>query len=271
MDRLSRAGIDVPGLEIRIVERCTSTNAVLACADDAHSAHPVLLAAEQQTAGRGRHGRRWRSARGAGATFSIRQSLNCGQSRLAGLSIAVGLSAARALRRLGARGVAVKWPNDLMCIDGTQPARKVGGVLIESVPVGQRRMAVIGAGLNIAPQPVVDVNTGFACLQEFVPEIDAPQALARIARPWIEAVLQFQRDGFAPFKARFERRDCLRGRVITTTLDDLPSGVAEGVDNTGALQVRVGPSLRTVGVTMPRRSAFTRARRSSAGAATARR
>ena len=60
MDRLSRAGIDVPGLEVRVVERCTSTNAVLASADYAHDAHPVLLAAEEQTAGRGRHGRRWR-------------------------------------------------------------------------------------------------------------------------------------------------------------------------------------------------------------------
>jgi len=33
----------------------------------------------------------------------------------------------------------------------------------------------------------------------------------------------------------------------TTTLDDLPSGVAEGIDDSGALLVRVGPSLRTVG------------------------
>ena len=135
-----------------------------------------------------------------------------------------------------------------MRIEGTQTPRKLGGVLIESVPVGQRRMVVIGLGLNIAPQPVVDLNTGFACMQEFDPGIDAPGGLARIAKPWIEAVLLFQREGFAPFKPRFERLDCLKGRLITTTLDDLPSGVAEGVDASGALLVRVGPSLRTVGV-----------------------
>ena len=135
-----------------------------------------------------------------------------------------------------------------MLLDGTQPPRKLGGVLIESVPVGQRRMAVIGLGLNIAAQPVVDLPNGFACLQELEPAIDAPGTLARIARPWVEAVLLFQREGFAPFKARFERRDCLKGHVVTTTLDDLPSGVAEGIDDSGALLVRVGPTLRTVGV-----------------------
>ena len=80
-----------------------------------------------------------------------------------------------------------------------------------------------------------------------MPGIDAPGALQRIARPWIEAVLLFQREGFAPFRERFERRDHLAGRTITTTLDDLPSGVAEGIDAAGALLVRVGGSLRSVG------------------------
>jgi len=274
----------LPGLSIEVLARCESSNTVLVDRarrsgglDDtapsrpgeleppisgpmplleatrhgrrAGDTQPCLLVAEQQTRGRGRWGRSWQSTAGASLTCSL--ALPFTPPDWSGLSLAIGVVLAEALDPAGPRDgpwIGLKWPNDLMCIDGTQPARKVGGVLIESVPVGQRRMAVIGAGLNIAPQPVVDVNTGFACLQEFVPEIDAPQALGRIARPWIEAVLQFQRDGFAPFKARFERRDCLRGRVITTTLDDLPSGVAEGVDNTGALQVRVGPSLRTVGV-----------------------
>ena len=57
MDRLAKAKIHVPGLEVRVVERCTSTNALLR---DDRSPGAVLLAAELQTAGRGRHGRRWR-------------------------------------------------------------------------------------------------------------------------------------------------------------------------------------------------------------------
>ena len=46
MDRLDAADIRVPGLEVRVIERCTSTNALLR---DERSAGPVLLAAELQT------------------------------------------------------------------------------------------------------------------------------------------------------------------------------------------------------------------------------
>jgi BirA family biotin operon repressor/biotin-[acetyl-CoA-carboxylase] ligase len=210
---------------------------------------PCLLVAEQQTRGRGRWGRSWQSSVGASLTCSL--ALPFTPPDWSGLSLAMGVALAEALDASGPSGgasIGLKWPNDLMRVEGTQPLRKLGGILIESVPVGQRRMAVIGLGLNIASQPVVDLHTGFACMQEFEPTIDAPRALALIARPWVDAVLQFQREGFAPFKARFERRDCLKGRLVTTTLDDLPSGVAEGIDASGALLVRVGPSLRTVGV-----------------------
>jgi BirA family biotin operon repressor/biotin-[acetyl-CoA-carboxylase] ligase len=274
----------LPGLSIEVVARCESSNTVLVerarrsgglseavpsrpgeleppisgpmpllattrLGRRAGDTQPCLLVAEQQTRGRGRWGRSWQSSVGASLTCSL--ALPFTPPDWSGLSLAMGVALAEALTPAAPRdgaSIGLKWPNDLMRVEGTQPLRKFGGVLIESVPVGQRRMAVIGLGLNIATQPVVDLQTGFACMQEFEPGIDAPAALARIARPWVEAVLQFQREGFAPFKPRFERLDCLKGRVVTTTLDDLPSGVAEGVDDHGALLVRVGPSLRTIGV-----------------------
>jgi BirA family biotin operon repressor/biotin-[acetyl-CoA-carboxylase] ligase len=208
---------------------------------------PCLLIAEQQTRGRGRWGRSWQSTAGASLTCSL--ALEFAPPDWSGLSLAIGAALADALDPAGNRQgahLALKWPNDLLWVDASGHARKLGGVLIESVPVGQRRMAVIGVGLNVAPQPVVDLNQGFACLQEIDPSIDAPAALARVARPWIEAVLQFQREGFTPFRARFQRRDHLAGHPVTTSLDDLREGVAEGIDAGGALLVRVGESLRSV-------------------------
>ena len=199
MDRLSRAGIDVPGLEIRIVERCTSTNAVLACADDAHSAHPVLLAAEQQTAGRGRHGRRWRSARGAGATFSIRRRMACEQRRLAGLSVAVGIASARALRRLGARGVSLKWPNDLMV-----SRRKLGGILIETRPRARSgagaaaagSVVVVGIGINCRAQPRLGarLGRGVASLDEVLRlPVSRNAVIGAVAREVLVALAAWER------------------------------------------------------------------------------
>ncbi len=156
MDRLAEEHIRVPGLQVRVIERCTSTNALLRQEPSTASA---LLAAELQTAGRGRHGRRWHSARGAGATFSIRRAMRCEQRRLTGLSVAVGVASARALRRLGARGVALKWPNDLLL-----RRRKLGGILIETRPVpgpsGPGSVVIVGIGINCRTQPRFGARLG---------------------------------------------------------------------------------------------------------------
>jgi BirA family biotin operon repressor/biotin-[acetyl-CoA-carboxylase] ligase len=161
MDPLLKGKIRVPGAEVRVIERCASTNALLQeeMRQDENSPRPVLVAAELQTAGRGRHGRRWRSARGTGATFSIRRRMDCEQRKLAGLSVAVGLSSARALRGLGARGVTLKWPNDLMA-----RRRKLGGILIEtrSSPAGGADgcVVIVGIGINCRRQPRLGARLG---------------------------------------------------------------------------------------------------------------
>jgi biotin-(acetyl-CoA carboxylase) ligase len=66
MDKLDGAAVVLPGVEVRVVQRCTSTNDLLLKENDT-----VLVAAEEQTEGRGRRGRRWHSAPGAGLTFSL--------------------------------------------------------------------------------------------------------------------------------------------------------------------------------------------------------
>ena len=188
MNPLDPSQIRVPGLEIRVVGRCTSTNALLR---DDRSAVPVLLAAELQTAGRGRHGRRWRSAPGAGATFSILRSMRCEQRRLAGLSVAVGISSARALRRLGARGVAVKWPNDLML-----NRRKLGGILIETRPRGTGSVAIVGIGINCRRQPRLSarLGRGVATLDELTRRpVSRNAVIGAVAREVLRALAAWER------------------------------------------------------------------------------
>jgi BirA family biotin operon repressor/biotin-[acetyl-CoA-carboxylase] ligase len=132
---------------------------------------PCLLVAEQQTRGRGRLGRDWVSSTGASLTFSL--ALPLAPADWSGLSLAVGLALAEALEPLPQAGAGapprlrLKWPNDLWLVD--DPAapgrgRKLGGILIETVSVGQRRMCVVGVGLNVLPQPVPDFPHGYASL-----------------------------------------------------------------------------------------------------------
>jgi BirA family biotin operon repressor/biotin-[acetyl-CoA-carboxylase] ligase len=162
MDRLDESKIRVAGLQVRVVERCDSTSTRLR---EETSAAATLLAAEVQTAGRGRHGRRWRAARGSGATFSIRRRMACGQRRLAGLSIAIGIAAVRALRRLGARGVSLKWPNDVMV-----KRRKLAGILVETLPAARGSLVIVGIGINCRRQPRLDarLGRGIAALEDLL-------------------------------------------------------------------------------------------------------
>jgi BirA family biotin operon repressor/biotin-[acetyl-CoA-carboxylase] ligase len=103
--------------------------------------------------------------------------------------------------------------------------------------VGERRMMVVGVGLNIQLPPGMD-PAEVASLDEFDPLATAPSTLARVLLPLIQAVQAFETAGFAPFAARFEVRDLLRGRWISTTDAALPQALALGVDGEGALQVR---------------------------------
>ena len=274
----------LPGLAVEVVESCESTNTELVerarrmsgLADQqltrpgeleppisgpiplaettplgrrANDTQPCLLVAEMQTRGRGRLGRSWQSGENTSLTFSL--ALRFEPPDWSGLSLAVGVALAEALDprtdRTGPR-VALKWPNDLMWYDGQGASRKLGGILIETVPVGRRRMAVIGVGLNVAPMAAADLSHGYAHLQEFIPGIDPPAALRRVARPLVAAVLQFQRSGFAPFKARFEQRDDLAGRPVHAGAAEQPiDGVALGIDDLGALCVQVGETVHTLG------------------------
>ena len=203
---------------------------------------PCLLVAEQQTRGRGRQGRAWQSASGRSLTFSL--ALPLLPASWSGLSLAVGLALAEALDPAApdaAPRIGLKWPNDLWLLDAPGRGRKLGGVLIETVAVGERRMAVVGIGLNVLPQTLsVDSNTGFACLQELWPEVDAPAALHRVALPLALSIKAFEAAGLAPLLPAYRRRDLLYGHPVTTTQPGLPAGVAEGIDDQGALLLRAG-------------------------------
>jgi BirA family transcriptional regulator, biotin operon repressor / biotin---[acetyl-CoA-carboxylase] ligase len=218
---------------------------------------PCLLVAEHQTRGRGRQGKEWQASLGASLTFSL--ALPLAPADWSGLSLAVGLAVAETFDPQppgGTPRLGIKWPNDLLLIDPATPGsaaplgRKLGGILIETVQVGDRRMAVVGIGLNLLPLADDDADRplswGYACLQELQYGLTAPAALAKLALPLVQMLQTFEREGFAPLQARFAARDVLRGHAVTTTLPGLPVGTADGVDDTGTLWLRVAGQRRPV-------------------------
>ena len=256
----------LPGLSIEVVQSLDSTNSELT--DRLRNAsrvqqvrresrvndlYPQLLVAIDQTAGRGRLGRRWHSTPGSSLTFSLALPLN--RADWSGLSLAVGLAVVEALDPQGRR-LGLKWPNDLiLCEPGDDPAdgqgasrlgRKLGGILIESVSVGDQRAAVIGIGINVLPQPVAEADYGVAALKEVWPDATPQDTLTRIGEPLVRTLLAFERDGFAPLQEAYARRDVLRGQLVRTSDAAMPEGVAAGVDADGALKVAGGGQTRRV-------------------------
>ena len=233
-----------PGLTVEVLAETGSTNSTLLERIRQGDTAPGLLVAEAQTQGRGRLGRQWVSEPGASLTFSL--CLPMRAADWSGLSLAVGLALAEALDPLSpdqAPHIGLKWPNDLMLLAPGEPTRKLGGILIESLPAAGQRMAVIGIGLNIAPVPLVDSmaawSQGRAHLQALHAQMDAPAALHRVAAPLQAMLRAFEQGGFAPMRQGFAARDVLVGQTLNTTLADAPQGVADGIDDDGALVLRV--------------------------------
>ena len=250
----------LPGFSVEVLPEIDSTNSELMRRARASQHAPTLLVAERQTAGRGRLGRVWDSGSGDGTgvlpslTFSL--GLPLAPRDWSGLSLAVGVSVAESLDP----AVRLKWPNDLWLADD----RKLGGILVETAsfasaqPVGglgglgglggvAPRYVVIGTGINITPRAVVQGDKASnrpAALQELVPGIDAPAALARVARALVSTVQAFEALGFAPFQARFNTRDVLQGRTVR--LSDGTEGRAHGVDAQAALLVHTAQGLQTI-------------------------
>ena len=226
----------LPGFTVEVLPEVDSTNTELMRRARVGLIDPVLLVAERQTAGRGRLGRPWAGEAGASLTFSL--GLPLAPADWSGLSLAVGVALAESLHP----DVRIKWPNDLWLHD-----RKLAGILIETAGTGAAaapRCVVVGVGINITERPAQGLSTPPAWLRELWPDADAPQALARIALPLVQALQGFEAQGFGAFRGRFHARDALAGRTVV--LSDGLQGEARGVGADGALLVHTASGMKQV-------------------------
>ena len=201
-----------------------------------------VLLAERQTGGRGRRGRTWASPLAAHLYLSVARHFGGGLARLGGLSLVAGVAAAQALHALGHTGVRLKWPNDLVVVDG-DGLRKLGGLLIEGGGEhGGPVRAVIGLGLNVHMPATFarDIDQPW-CDLDALGGTHARNAVAAVVLSHLlPALAEFDRDGFEPFLARYAAFDALAGRAVSLHLHDGDmTAVAEGIAHDGALRVRL--------------------------------
>src|SRR5690349_4026788 len=204
MDRLDASAIVLPGVEVRVLERCTSTNDVLLVEAPAR---PVLLAAEKQTAGRGRRGRRWYGAPGSAITFSLGRTVRRPLREVSGVALVAGVAVVRALRALGASRVALKWPNDLVVDDA-----KLGGILIESRARAGGAFAVIGVGLNFRRDVTLELRLRrrIAALERLIVPAPRNAVIARVGAELMQALELFEQRGLEALRREWEQLDADR-------------------------------------------------------------
>jgi BirA family transcriptional regulator, biotin operon repressor / biotin---[acetyl-CoA-carboxylase] ligase len=236
--------------DIEILPQATSSNSVLL--QRAGSTVPIggahrgsVLAVEMQTAGRGRMGRTWHSGLGSSLTFSLLWRFDCGLNALSGLSLAVGVAIVRALNVLGAQGAQLKWPNDILTVQG-----KLGGVLIEAQGdmLGPSAV-VIGIGLNctlpasLAPQ----IGQPACGLDEITAAMPSRNQLLAVSLQELACVLiQFAKDGFVSLREEWEQYHIHQNRNVHLHMPDGSnvSGVALGVSDSGELRMETAQGER---------------------------
>lgn len=159
------------------------------------------VAADHQTAGRGRRGRAWHSPPGAGLYLSWIARPRFDQSMGGALPL---LAAAAAAELVAERGVTptLKWPNDLL-VDG----RKLAGILCEARGTPAAWTAVVGVGLNVrAPAGGWPADVPGVALDERAADPGPPRALAGALLTGLERWLaRVERAGLAPVLEAWHR------------------------------------------------------------------
>jgi BirA family biotin operon repressor/biotin-[acetyl-CoA-carboxylase] ligase len=235
-----------PRFRVEIIDTCESTNTLLLDRAQAGAPSGSVVACERQTAGRGRRGRNWLSAPGASLTFSLLWRFPPGTAPLTGLSLAVAVALVRALTRLNAPGIRLKWPNDILMGDA-----KLGGILVETLSGGGAPVAVIGIGLNVRlPRQLAEAITGGATdLASVMPTPPSRNLLlARLLDELGSMLTKFARCGFSTFTAEWLSYHAYTGRTVHILSDGLPplQGRCAGVDNDGALLLETAAGVRRV-------------------------
>jgi BirA family biotin operon repressor/biotin-[acetyl-CoA-carboxylase] ligase len=133
------------GSEVLVFDQTASTNDVVAHMARSHAAEGLVVFAESQTKGRGRHGRVWASPRGKGLWFSVLLRPKLKPSATPRLTVMASVAVARAVRKASGLDVRIKWPNDL-----TVNGKKVAGILTELHAEGDEVLAaILGIGIDV--------------------------------------------------------------------------------------------------------------------------
>ncbi len=225
---------EIIGPEILVFDETASTNDITQHLARNGAREGLVVFAESQTRGRGRHGRVWASPRGKGLWFSVLLRPAFPPRAAQRITVAAAVAVARAVRRVTGEDARIKWPNDVTMRD-----QKIAGILTElHAEADEILFAILGVG--------IDVN----CTREELPDI-ATSLQIETGKPHdrtalAAAVLSELDDCYQAALTEFERVSdewaglCTTlGRQIVVTMGSRRiEGHAQALDGDGALLLR---------------------------------
>ena len=198
---------------------------------DAAQPEGAVAVTEEQTAGRGRMGRRWEAPAGSSILVSI-VLRPPPERRAPELTLVAGVTVAVVTERATGLAVQVKWPNDVML-----DRRKVAGVVAEL----KDGAVVLGIGLNVNQAPgelPADAKVAAGSLRSITGhEHDRAAILADLLLELERRYDAWREQGLESLYEDLAARDFLRGRRITV---DGTAGTAQLIARDGRLEVDTG-------------------------------
>ncbi len=208
--------------------------------------HGEVIVTEHQTAGKGRRGRAWSSPAGKSLAMSVILRPEIAPARAPELTLVAAVALAQTLRDSGVEAK-IKWPNDVQ-IGG----KKVAGILTElSADVERVHFVVLGIGVNLNaetadfPPEVAEIATSVQVVRRSpVHRALFTAALLGQLETWVD---KWTDEGFEPVRAAWKELSSTLGEEVLVRADNRElRGIAEDIDPSGALLLRVGDKLERV-------------------------
>lgn len=228
---------DFVGKEIYYYKTVKSTQEVAKKITLEGSEKGVIVISENQTAGKGRRCRSWRSDKG-GIYLSLILKTKMDPSQTSLLPLLAGIAVAKTIEKLYEIKAELKWPNDVQ-IEG----KKVGGILLDhSTESEELNRITIGIGLNannkISSLPQAIKSKSTSLIEELGNKISRPKLIGQMLNELEELYLNFKIYGPKPILKEWKKLTSTLGNQIRVTNGESIEGTAIDVDHTGALLVR---------------------------------
>ncbi len=226
------------GTRVYFAEEVDSTNTWGKRLAEEGAPHGTLIVADEQTQGRGRRGRSWKSPKGTNISMTLILRPDLEPSRASMLTIVMGLSVAQGLKELLELPIEIKWPNDAV-LNG----HKLCGVLTEmSAQIDYINYVVVGIGINVnlpeIPEDLKEIATSL--LIETGHTVNRAEVIGAVMRAFARNYESFietgdlsgLRDAYNEILANKDRQ------VRVLDPKDPYEGVALGINPRGELLVR---------------------------------